>query len=183
MVEMAYDYFILESYRVLGCQHVRVSDKSKANIHIYATNALPKGVIGRAWYTSGNCSDKVDHQIKRSYHPSLVGMCKVGCHECGHNHGEGHTFAGSNQSVMSYNPPRLFYGFSTGKPPHVLAKDLSIQSLIDKYGGVPVPLVGGPPAPPVPPTGKDLPKTLDGPNGVIALEGVLYKFWLEKANP
>ena len=180
MVEMAYDYFIAESYRVLGCQHVRVDDKSKANIHIYATH-LGGRIIGRAWFTNGNCSDRVDHQISVTYHPSLIGMCKLGGHEFGHGHGEQHQFSGNNQSVMSYNPPRLFYGFSTGKPPHSLARDLSLNSLEEKYGGQPVPLKDSPPVPPVPPAEKDLPKTLTRPNGVIAMNGELYKFWIEKA--
>lgn len=181
MVEVAYDYFILETYRVLGCQHVRVLEKSKANINIYATN-LGGNIIGRAWFTSGNCSDQVDHQIDKNYQPGLVGMCKLGTHEGGHNHGEGHTFSGQNthHGVMSYDPPKLFYGYSTGKSPHVLPKDPAIQSLIDKYGGVPVPLVGGP-VTPVPPTNIDLPKKLTRPNGVIVLNEKLHKFWIEEA--
>ena len=184
MVEIAYDWFIAESYRVLGCQHVRMFDgpNGNHNVHIYST-PLAGSVIGRAWFPSGSCSDHVNHQIDRDYQPDLIGMCKLGTHEAGHNHGEGHTFTGqsAHHGVMSYDPPRLFYGYSTGKPPHKLPKDPAIQSLIDKYGGVPVPLANEPPKPeppkPVPPSGIDLPK--NNPNGVVSIDGKLFKIWLE----
>lgn len=183
MVEIAYDYLILEAYRVLGCQHVRVSDKSKANVHVYGYN-LPGTVIGRAWFTSGSCSDQVDHQIDKGYQPDLIGMGKLGCHEFGHNHGEPHQFGGqgTHHGVMSYDPPRLFYGYSNGSAPHKLPRDPSIQSLIDKYGGVPVPLPGPTPTPTPTPT----PPPADKPNpdkctlfGVGAISGKLHKLWIE----
>ena len=60
------------------------------------------------------------------------------------------------------------------------------------YGGVPVgvpwkgkfvttPTDPTDPIPPISPAVKDLPKTLSGPNGVIVVDGQLYKFWMEKA--
>lgn len=184
MVEIAYDWFIAESYRVLGCQHIRVTDgpNGKHNVHVYSTR-LGGSVIGRAWFPDGSCGDHVNHQIDSSYKPGLIGMCKLGCHEFGHNHGEPHQFAGqgAHHSVMSYDPPRLFYGFSTGKAPHTLPRDKSIDSLSDKYGGVPVPLKEQGPTPGPGPTPEvDLPKTLTRPNGMFALNGKLHKFWIEE---
>jgi len=182
MVEIAYEWFVTEAYRVLGCQHIRVFDgpNGKHNIHVYSTR-LGGSVIGRAWFPNGSCDDHVNHQIDSGYQPGLIGMCKLGTHEAGHNHGEGHTFSGqsTHHGVMSYDPPRLFYGYSTGKSPHVLPKDPAIQSLIDKYGGIPVPLKDTPtPTPPKPPE-VDLPK--GNPNGVVSIEGKLFKIWLERA--
>lgn len=185
MVEVAYEWFIAEAYRVLGCQHIRVMTSSHAshNVHIYSTS-LAGSVIGRAWFPDGSCKDHVDHQIDRNYKPDLIGMCKLGCHEFGHNHGEPHQFSGQNthQSVMSYSPPRLFYGFSTGQPPHKLPTDRSLKSLTDKYGGVPVPLKDDPKPIPKPedPTTPiiDLPK--NNPNGIVSIDGKLWKIWLEQ---
>ncbi|HUS38018.1 MAG TPA: hypothetical protein VMX74_01125, partial [Pirellulales bacterium] len=150
MIDVAYLGFITESYRVLGCAQVERKSASEANVRIYSIN-MPGSVIGRAWYTSGRCSERgLKHQIDSSYRPGLIGTCKLGCHEFGHNHGEEHQFSGqaTHHSVMSYYPPRLFYGFSTGQAPHVLPRDRSIDSLIAKYGGKPNPPYSTPPVKP-----------------------------------
>ena len=134
MLDVAYDFINL-AYARVGVTHVEV-EGDPHNVHISAVG-LPGSTIGRAWYTNGQCSDHVNQHIDSTYHPGLQGMMKLGCHEFGHNHGEQHQFSGQNthQSVMSYSPPKLFYGFSTGKEPHVLPRDRSIDSLIEKYGG------------------------------------------------
>lgn len=138
-----------ESYRVLGVQHIRVNDGpsgTEHNVHMSAKR-LGGSTIGLAYYPSGQCNDHVHHYEDTNYRPDLIACCKLVAHEWGHNHGEGHQFRGqaTHKSVMSYSPPRLFYGFSTGEGEHVLPRDKSIDSLINKYGGVPVPVHGDEP--------------------------------------
>jgi len=149
-----------EAYRRLGCLHVEINDGpngSEHQIHIKPV-PIPGNVIGVGWFPNGSCNDHVNQHID-TIQFGLMGLARLFAHELGHNHGEQHQFQGqsSHRSVMSYNPPRLFYGFLTGNE-GILPRDRSRNSLDEKYGGKPVgedPVKGGPtdPVEPVePPT-------------------------------
>jgi len=126
-----------EQYRRVGCAHIEKHDgpNGSHNIHIKSV-AIAGPTIGVAWFNNGTCSDHVNNHIDSTYRPGLMGTCKLIGHECGHNHDLGHTFSGQSRhrGVMSYSPPRLFYGFSTGEGLHVLPRDPSLDQLQRQYG-------------------------------------------------
>lgn len=157
MIEVA-AAIVDESYRVVNCRHIRVftGPNGKHNVHLSAKR-LAGSTIGLAYFPNGSCDDHVNHYEDTNYKPDLIGCCKLVCHEWGHNHGEEHQFAGqgTHHSVMSYDPPRLFYGFSTGEAPHVLPRDKSIDSLLRKYNGPTPPPLDIIEPEPEPPTDKD----------------------------
>ncbi|MAH49393.1 hypothetical protein CMI37_26450 [Candidatus Pacearchaeota archaeon] len=146
MIDVAM-WLSVEAYRLLGVQHIEVFDGpngSEHNIHIKATNQ-PGSQIGVAWFNNGTCGDHVNNHLDSSYRPGLMACAKLLCHELGHNHNAQHQFRGqsSHHGVMSYDPPRLFYGYSTGQAPHVLPRDPSLVHFEEVYGLEPIPLTPG----------------------------------------
>lgn len=181
MLDVAYE-FINKAYARVGCVHIEATDGpgGKHNVHIKSV-AIPGSTIGVAWFPDGTCGDHVNQHIDSTYRPGLMGTMKLGCHEWGHNHGEPHQFAGqsTHKSVMSYSPPSLFYGFSTGQPPHTLPRDRSIDSLLDKYGG-PIADEPTPPTPPTPPGDPGYTLPTGAPNGAVVLDGKLHDVWITR---
>lgn len=174
MLDVAYS-FIAKAYARVGVTHIEATDGPNGNHNVHVLSVpIPGSTIGIAWFPSGDCGDHVNQHIDSTYQPGLMGTMKLGCHEWGHNHGEPHQFSGqsTHHSVMSYDPPRLFYGFSTGQTPHVLPKDASLDSLYEKYGG---PLPEKPPVVPpvIPPVDPPSVTTAwaEGRDGYIRVHG------------
>lgn len=154
MLDVAYLGLVRESYRLVGLAMLEKHDgpTGKHQMHIKSV-FIPGSTIGVGWFPDGSCSDHVNQHIDNSYRPGLMGTAKLGCHECGHCVGLEHEFSNQNyhRGVMSYNPPSLFYGFSTGKSPHTLPRDPSLDKLIAMYSGKPNPPLIDEPGPiPVP---------------------------------
>ena len=123
------------AYEKVGAKHFYTDTGTGDQVHVNCEN-IPGGVIGFAYFPNGQCRDHVTMTLDIIQF-SLMGLARLICHEAGHNHGEQHQFNGqsTHHSVMSYDPPRLFYGFSTGQPPYDLPRDKSLDSLLEKYGG------------------------------------------------
>ena len=172
MLDVAYS-FIDKAYARVGVTHIEATDGPNGdhNVHVKSV-PIPGSTIGIAWFPSGACDDHVNQHIDSTYQPGLMGTMKLGCHEFGHNHGEPHQFTGqgTHHSVMSYDPPRLFYGFSTGQSPHVLPKDASLDSLYEKYGG-PLPEKPTTPIPTDPPVDPSSQPWAEGRDGYIRVHG------------
>lgn len=174
MLDVAYEMVDI-SYARVGIRHIPVDTGAHGehNVHIKSV-PIAGSTIGIAWFPSGSCSDHVNQHIDSTYRPGLLGTMKLGCHEWGHNHGEPHQFSGQSgpnghHSVMSYSPPRLFYGFSTGQAPHTLPKDRSLDSLIEKYGGPIVEPDPVDPGGPMPPAGGQ--PWAEGQDGYLRIHG------------
>ena len=159
------------AYARLGVRHVHLDEGVGDQVHTKA-EPIPGGVIGFAYFPSGQCGDHVTQTLD-TIQFSLMGLARLICHEMGHNHGEQHQFNGqsSHHSVMSYDPPRLFYGFATGNDESGLPRDRSLDSLIEKYGGEPIDPVPLPPVPPIPPS--DRPAISYSDRGVV-IDGHTY---------
>lgn len=190
--------FAEETYRRVGIilYPVFTGSNGQHNIHVtYPT--IAGSVIGVGWFPGSNpCpGDHVNLHIDRTYTAGFQGQFGLKIHELGHTVQLQHQFSGQNshQEPMSYSySNHLVVGYSNGDPVFKLPKSPSLSVLTKLYGGVPVgvpwkgkfvttPTDPTDPIPPTPPTVKDLPKTLSGPNGVIVVDGQLYKFWMEKA--
>ena len=136
-------WMVDETYRRLGAIHKRVfdgPDGQEHNIHLKAT-VQPGPQIGIAWFTNGVCGDHVNNHLDSTYHPGLMGTAKLLGHEAGHNHAAEHQFKRQDEhhGVMSYDPPRLYYGYSTGEGLHRLPRDPSLEHFERAYGGIEVP--------------------------------------------
>lgn len=163
-----------EAYRRIGCLHVHLDSGQSDQIHV-VSKPIPGSTIGYAYFPDGTCSDHVFQNID-TIRFGLMSLARLFAHEVGHNHGEQHQFnqQSYHHSIMSYSAPPsgLFYGFSTGEPPHSLPRDRSIDSLIEKYGGEPVEDPDEP-APPPPPTPDDRPQIEYSERG-IRINGFEY---------
>lgn len=164
MLEVAVDLMV-ESYRLIGVSMIQVftGPNGAHNIHIKCV-PLAGSTIGVAWFNNGTCGDHVNHHIDSGWRPALAGIAGLLTHESGHNMNFQHTFSnqGSHRGVMSYSPPhannrRQFYGFSTGKAPHVLPRDPALNQADRFYDTKPIPLAVGTEPTPTPPGEDDKP--------------------------
>jgi hypothetical protein len=140
---------IEETYRRVGCAHVRVDSKKEASIWIKA-RPMPGSQTGIGWFPEPGCRSKVEFHIDSLWNPrdlhSLI--CLFG-HECGHCNGLEHTFAGQarHHGVMGYDDKTPYEGFSTGQGAHTLPRDPSRDVLERFYTPSTVPPLNGPEPP------------------------------------
>lgn len=164
-----------EAYRRRGCAHIRADDGSDGNHNIHVLSVrIPGSTIGLGWFNDGRCGSHVLNKIDTDYRPGLHGLANLLCHECGHNHGLPHTFAGQNShhGIMSYSPKYPFVGYSTGQTPYDRPRDPSLTQLIQQYGDEPVP---GTDTPTIPERVPEIRGTLYGESmgGKVIIRGEL----------
>ena len=146
-----------ESFRRIGCAHIRVMESAGDNIHIKSLR-IPGSTIGYAYFNDGTCGDHVTNNIDSDYRPGLHYLARLLAHEAGHNHNLPHEFSNQNhhRSIMSYAGLHgdLFRGFHDGSLG--LPRDASWSLLTRFYGGEAVPVTDPDPPTPDPPTGGNV---------------------------
>lgn len=158
----------IEALRRAGVAMILVDKKGDSNV-ILQGRRIPGSTIGYAYFNDATCGDVVTCNIDNDYRTNLFGLARLVLHELGHNNNLQHTFSGQSRhkGIMSYTGTRLFYGFSTGKAPHVLPKDPAWTQLNRFYGtDQEIPLKDAP-APPPPPDGQDPVGTLTMTDGTV----------------
>ena len=178
--------FAEECYRRVGVimYEVKTGPDGQHNIHV-SYPVLRGGTIGLGWFPGADpCpGDHVDLHIDKTYTAGFQGQLGLKIHEFGHTLQAPHQFTsqGSHQEPMSYRyGDHLVVGYSTGDPVFRLPRSPSMKLWERLYGGVPV----GTPwkgqfEGVTPPDSPELPNS--GPNGVYAVDGKLFKIWVEEA--
>lgn len=153
-LDVAFWLGVEETYRRVGCAHVRTDNHDEAGIHVLS-RVIPGSTIGIGWFPSAGCGSHVEFHIDSSWRADLHNLAWLFGHECGHCNKLPHTFSGQERhhGVMSYSKYLPYVGYSTGEDPFPIPRDPSMSQLTRQYGGEPIPVE--PPQPPTePPMGK-----------------------------